>query len=100
MLETGSILGVGRMAQSENEVKEKLRDFLANNFLLGKGSEPLGDKDSFLESGIVDSTGILEFVGFLQDAWGIEVQDEELLPENFDSIDNLTAFVILKTGPA
>lgn len=86
------------MADTASEVKAKLRDFLSNNFLLGKGSAQLGDKDSFLESGIVDSTGILEFVGFLQDTWNIEVADEELLPENFDSIDNLSAFVLRKIG--
>jgi acyl carrier protein len=86
------------MANNADEVKAKLREFLSSNFLLGKGTEELGEKDSFLESGIVDSTGILEFVGFLQDTWGIDVADEELLPENFDCIANLTAFVIRKTA--
>jgi len=86
------------MAHSETEIKTKLREFLSNNFLLGKGSATLGDGDSFLESGIVDSTGILEFVGFLQDTWNVEVLDEELLPENFDSIKNLSAFVQRKLG--
>jgi acyl carrier protein len=86
------------MSNSETEVKAKLREFLSNNFLLGKGSAEMGDKDSFLESGIVDSTGILEFVGFLQDTWNIEVADEELLPENFDSIANLSGFILRKIG--
>jgi hypothetical protein len=45
----------------------------------------------------LDSTGVLEFVSFLQDTWDINVADEELLPENFDSIDNLTAFVMRKS---
>lgn len=86
------------MERSEGEVKAKLREFVSGNFLLGKSSSELGDTDSFLESGIVDSTGILEFVGFLQETWGIEVADEELLPENFDSIKNLAAFVVRKTA--
>ncbi len=85
------------MEKSESEVKAKLRSFVSSNFLLGKSASELGDDDSFLESGIVDSTGILEFVGFLQETWGIEVADEELLPENFDTVRNLTAFVLRKT---
>jgi acyl carrier protein len=86
------------MTRNAAEIKNKLREFLTDNFLLGKASGEIGDKDSFLESGIVDSTGILEFVGFLQDTWSIEVADEELLPENFDSLENLTAFVLRKSA--
>jgi acyl carrier protein len=86
------------MKNGESEVKDKLRIFVSGNFLLGKGASGLGDDDSFLESGIVDSTGILEFVGFLQETWGIEVADEELLPENFDTVNNLAAFVLRKTA--
>ncbi len=87
------------MPENANEVKTKLKEFLSNNFLLGKDVSELNDKDSFLESGIVDSTGILEFVGFLQDTWNIDVQDDELLPENFDSLENLTAYVLRKVSP-
>lgn len=86
------------MEKNESEVKARLREFVSGNFLLGKSASEVGDADSFLESGIVDSTGILEFVGFLQETWGIEVADEELLPENFDTINNLAAFVIRKTA--
>jgi acyl carrier protein len=86
------------MEKSESEVKARLREFVSGNFLLGKSASELGDTDSLLEKGIVDSTGILEFVGYLQETWGIEVADEELLPENFDSISNLAAFVIRKTA--
>lgn len=81
------------MPTNETEIREKIRGFLSANFLLGKGSVNVKDEDSFLESGIVDSTGVLEFVSFLQDTWDIQVSDEELLPENFDSVANLTAFV-------
>jgi acyl carrier protein len=49
---------------------------------------------------MVDSTGILEFVGFLEEKWSISVADEELLPENFDSLANLTTFVLRKTRAA
>jgi acyl carrier protein len=83
------------MEKSESGVKAKLREFVSGNFLLGKSSSELGDTDSFLESGIVDSTGILEFV---KETWDIDVADEDLLPENFDSIKNLTAFVLRKSA--
>lgn len=78
---------------NETEVRKKLREFISNNFLLGKGDADLKDGASFLETGIVDSTGVLEIVGFLQDSWNFEVPDDELLPENLDSVDNLTAYV-------
>jgi acyl carrier protein len=86
------------MPLTETEVKIKLKEFTARNFLLGKDPGLLKDAESFLDSGIVDSTGVLEFVDFLQDTWSIQVADEELLPENFDSIDNLTAFVLRKNA--
>lgn len=77
----------------EAEVKDRLKEFLLQNFLLGKGASALKDDQSFLDSGIVDSTGVLEFVNFLQETWSINVEDAELLPENFDSLNNLTRFV-------
>jgi acyl carrier protein len=86
------------MPLDQSDVRAKIKDFVSTNFLLGKAAPNLKDKDSFLESGIVDSTGVLEFVSFLQDNWSINVADEELLPENFDSIENLTAFILKKTA--
>lgn len=86
------------MAADTEVIKGKVREFLVQNFLLGKGSVTIKDGDSFLDSGVVDSTGVLEFVNFLQETWSIEVKDEELLPENFDSINNLAAFVAKKLG--
>jgi acyl carrier protein len=83
---------------SEIEIRTKLKEFISNNFLLGKGASELKDEASFLDTGIVDSTGVLEIVEFLQDTWSISVSDEELLPENLDSVNNLTQFVIKKIG--
>ena len=84
------------MAVNESEIRGKIREFLVSNFLLGKKTGEIKDGDSFLTTGTVDSTGVLEFVGFLQETWQIEVLDEELLPENFDSVNNLTAYVASK----
>lgn len=81
---------------NETAVRSKLKEFISNNFLLGKGLSDLKDAASFLDTGIVDSTGVLEIVGYLQDTWEINVPDEELLPENLDSVDNLTAYVLKK----
>ena len=88
------------MAQIEDVAKAKIRDvireFVVNNFLLGSGSQVLNDDDSFLEKGIIDSTGILELVSFVQDEFGINIDDAELMPDNLDSLNNLEAFITKK----
>lgn len=66
--------------------------FMVDNFLFGDG-EQLRDDTSFLEEGIVDSTGILELVTFLEDTYGITIEDDELIPENLDSLKNVAAYV-------
>jgi len=70
----------------------KVREFVVDNFLLGE-SKRLSDETSFLESGIIDSTGILELVGFLEETYNIKVNDEELVPENLDSLVHIEAFL-------
>lgn len=74
---------------------QKLRAFVIENYLFGK-EEKLGNDDSFLESGIIDSTGILELVRFLEATFGIKVADEELIPDNLDSINKIVAFLQAK----
>lgn len=80
------------MDQSTN-LRELLRKFVLEELLLGDSSAMVADSDSFIESGIIDSTGVLEVVSFLEQNCGITVEDREMLPENLDSIDNLTRFV-------
>jgi len=75
----------------------ELRQFIVENFLFGKEDAPLANGDSLLELGIIDSTGVLELVGFLEQKYGFTIQDEELVPENLDSIDRLVRFVTRKT---
>ncbi len=79
------------------EVVEQIRNFIINNALLESGDE-LDNDDSFLEKGIIDSTGILELVSFVEENFGIEVKDEELVPENFDSVTKLSEYIYRKTG--
>jgi acyl carrier protein len=78
---------------SAQAVRQQLREFITSNFMLGKDASSLKDADSFLDTGIVDSTGVLEIVGYIQETFSVAVPDEDLVPENLDSIDNLTAFV-------
>ncbi|RLC24792.1 MAG: acyl carrier protein [Deltaproteobacteria bacterium] len=75
-----------------SEIKDKVRAFVVENFMFGK-DEGLEDDTSFLENGIIDSTGILELVNFLDEEFSISVEDEELIPENLDSIKNVTSYL-------
>ena len=70
----------------------KIRDFIVENFLFGS-EEGLAEDSSFLEEGIIDSTGVLELVDFIEEAFDISVDDEDLIPENLDSINNVTAYL-------
>ena len=74
------------------EHKQAIREFVIENFLFGEANG-LKDKTSFLEEGIIDSTGILELVTYLEDDYSITVEDEELVPENLDSISNVAAYL-------
>jgi len=78
-----------------NNLKTTLREFLQENFLFGQ-EVTFADDASFLEQGIIDSTGVLELVTFLEDHFQITLADDELVPENLDSIDNLARFLKAK----
>ena len=75
-----------------SDVKNKIRTFIVENFLFGD-DQGLEENTSFLDSGIVDSTGILELIEFISDEFSITVEDDELVPENLDSINNVAAFI-------
>ena len=77
------------------EIKLKVRNFVVDNFLFGNANG-LADDTSFLEAGILDSTGVLEVVAFLEEQFGVRVDDDELTPEHLDSIANIGAFVSRK----
>jgi acyl carrier protein len=74
-------------------LRAELRQFILENYLLTREDASLGDADSLTARGILDSTGALELVMHLQERYGVEVLDEELHPDNLDSIDKITAFV-------
>ena len=80
-------------ATHATETREILRRFILNELLLGDSSAMLADSDSFIDTGTIDSTGVLEVVTFIEQTFGIQVADREMVPENLDSIDRLVAFI-------
>lgn len=76
-----------------DDVKGKVRRFIVENFLFGNEAVRFDDMDSFLEKGIIDSTGILELIGFLEESFSIKIEDHELTPENLDSVSKVGVFV-------
>ena len=74
-------------------LERDVRRFLVENFPLGKDAAELASTDSLLDAGVIDSTGVLELVGFLEDHFTISISDEELLPENLDSVDTIVRFL-------
>lgn len=80
-------------------VKETMRQFVRENFYIA-APELLSDDTSLLEQGIVDSTGILEVVTFIEDTFGITVDDADMTPENLDTINGIAAYVMSKRPAA
>lgn len=77
----------------EKSVKDGIRGYILNNYLFSTDESALDDNISLMETGVLDSTGILEIIMYLEDTFGIEVADEEMVPENLDSVTNIVAFV-------
>jgi acyl carrier protein len=78
---------------TRDEIARRVRSFIAENFLFRDDGPGLSDKDSLLEAGMIDSTGILELVTFLERGFGIAVADAEIMPENLDSIGAIVTYV-------
>ncbi len=81
------------------DTKTSLHNYILENFLFGQ-TEGLADDTSFLDQGILDSTGVLELVSYLEETYGIEVSDDDLIPENLDSVDFIYAYLKRKQGAA
>lgn len=74
-------------------VESSVRQFLLGNYLFTDREEALGNDDSLLQKGIVDSTGMMELIYFLEEQFGIRIEDAEMVPENLDSVNNIVAFL-------
>jgi acyl carrier protein len=86
-----------------NDIMHQIRDFIATSFLFREGRQKIGDDESLLGAGLIDSTGILELVSYLEAEFGIAVLDDEIVPENLDSVGRISAYVVMKctqTRPA
>ena len=76
-----------------SNIEHKIRQFIADNFMWRHDRAELSDTDSLLEAGLIDSTGVLELVGYLESEFKIAVADSEIVPENLDSIRTIAAYV-------
>ena len=76
-----------------SEIEQKIRQFIDENFMLRHDHGRLSETDSLLEAGLIDSTGVLELVGYLENEFRIAVADAEIIPENLDSIRTIIAYV-------
>jgi acyl carrier protein len=83
------------LSPDEGQIRDAIRGYIVENYLLGD-DEGLDAEESLLDAGIIDSTGVVELVAFIESVFGINVEDEEMIAENFDSIDRLTRFVVGK----
>ena len=77
--------------------EHKIRRFIADNFLFREDRGEFSDKESLLDAGLIDSTGVLELVAFLEGEFGIQMADEDIVPDNLDSIARIAAYVARKT---
>ena len=74
-------------------LKSEIREFIVDNFLFGEGGDKFTDQDSLVEAGLIDSMGVAELVSFIETSYGISVGDDELVPDNLDSVERVAAFV-------
>jgi acyl carrier protein len=79
-----------------SELHTQVRTFILENYLFTDDESVLGLDESLLDRGIVDSTGMLEIIMFIEDELGVKVEDEEMIPENLDSVNRIAAFVSSK----
>lgn len=79
---------------------DQIRNYILENYLFTKDSSALGLDDSLLERGIVDSTGMLEVIFFIEEHLGVKIKDEEMIPDNLDSVNKIAEFVQMKRKAA
>jgi acyl carrier protein len=86
--------------KNEHELRAEIQQFVLDDLLMGDTASMLDDDESFLETGTIDSSGVLEVVMFLEHNFQLKVQDRELVPENLDSVNRLVQFVMRKKHAA
>jgi acyl carrier protein len=81
-----------------DDVAQKIRAFVIDNLLFGQGGDSFSDDDSFLEKRLIDSMGVLSLVEFVGETFAVPIEDSEIVPENWDSVNLITRFVQAKLG--
>jgi acyl carrier protein len=81
----------------DHSIQQQVRTFIHANFYVADASQLLGDT-SLLDTGVIDSTGVIEIIHFLETTFGISIEDQEIVPDNLDSIQRITSFVARKRG--
>jgi acyl carrier protein len=82
----------------QDTIRQVLREFIVESFMFGSEDTNFDDSDSFMEKGIIDSTGILELTSFVEEKYEFAIEDNEMIPENLDSVNNLVEFIRSKKG--
>jgi acyl carrier protein len=80
------------------DVRERIRSYVADSLLFSSNGYQFQDDTSFLDEGIVDSTGVIELILFVEESFGFSVEDNEIVPDNFDSVNNLAAYIQRKSS--
>jgi len=76
------------------DIKVTIREFIVDNFLMGQGGEQIQDTSSLLDAGALDSTGVIELVAFIENTFDIKVRDEDMVPENLDSLASMERYIL------
>jgi len=79
-----------------DEICNEVKGFILNNYLYGYEEDELDNNASILDMGVIDSTGIIELVMFIEEGYNIEVSDNEIIPENLDSINRISQYIYVK----
>ncbi len=82
----------------QTDIEHKIRQFITDNFLFREDRAALSDTESLLDAGVIDSTGVLELVAFLETEFGLAVDDADIVPENLDSISKIAGYIKGKTA--
>ena len=85
---------------TSTDIENRVREFIAENLLFSKNGYPHSDETSFLETGVVDSMGIMELVMFIEEVFSINIEDHEVIPDNFDSVCKVGSYIRRKLTPA
>ncbi len=76
-----------------DNIRNKVHSYIRDSFLFGDDSVVLGEEESLFDRGIIDSTGVLELVSYIEKTFNLKVEDEELVPDNLDSLKRIRDFV-------